>query len=106
MNTEKINDCINTLLFNEGELKSQDAKDIIDVLYQCVKVSHYQTPFSKQSTRIHEEMANNCLRVAHMPDRNIESEYLRAIDDARNVENSINMNHLILQVMNLFTWYV
>lgn len=38
MDTEKINDCINTLLFNSGELKSQDAKDIIDVLHQCVKL--------------------------------------------------------------------
>jgi hypothetical protein len=37
MDTEKVNDCINTLLFNEGELKSQDAKDIIDVLHEAVK---------------------------------------------------------------------
>ena len=37
MDTEKVNDCINTLLFNKGELKSQEAKDIIDVLHEYVK---------------------------------------------------------------------
>ena len=37
MDTEKVNDCINTLLFNKGELKLQEAKDIIDVLHHCVK---------------------------------------------------------------------
>ena len=58
MDTEKINDCINTLLFNKGELKSQEAKDIIDVLYGYVKVGQKPNSEYIQPNATFDEMFN------------------------------------------------
>ena len=86
MDTEKVNDCINTLLFNKGELKSQEAKDIIDVLHQCVM----KGPITDHSNANVDEMFNypsneyvdgHHYRLKHMFGKEDISDMIREIDD-------------------------
>jgi polyhydroxyalkanoate synthesis regulator phasin len=50
MDIEKVNDCIDTLLFNKGELKQQEATDIIDVLHECVKSKEHEKVDTERMT--------------------------------------------------------
>jgi len=80
MDTEKVNDCIDTLLFNKGELKSQEAKDIIDVLHEAVKSEESKKEIVPEKVSI-EEVDHAITRIIHLKgDSVLAGEMCRIID--------------------------